>query len=85
MSYHKVKFFLDQYHIMGYTINLDDSVDVEGDVHLSYKTFTQIPVKFNIVTGDFTCNNSRLTTLKNAPNYVGGSFRCQFNSLTSRC
>lgn len=83
MSYHKIKLFLDRLAIKNYIINIDDTVDVDGDVNLSYKRLEFIPVKFNRVNGDFICSNNILTSLKNSPVYVGGSFRCGYNAIDS--
>lgn len=81
MSYHKTKLWLDRHFIKNYIINIDDSVDVDGNVYLSYKRLTEIPVKFGKVTGDFSCSSNILTSLKNSPIYVGGSYRCAFNAI----
>jgi len=63
-------------------------VDVKGHVIMkSYAThsptFSQLPVQFGHVTGDFWCEFKDLTTLAGAPDYVGGSFRCEGNELTT--
>jgi len=72
------------YGIIGdITVNSNGELDVNGDVNISYKYLTEIPVKFGKVTGNFNCQGNNLTTLKNAPNWVGGSFDCCHNNLTS--
>ena len=40
-------------------------------------------IDFGKITGDFCCNESRLTSLKGAPQEVGGKFDCSYNRLTS--
>jgi hypothetical protein len=72
-----------------FTIDPDTGlVDVKGHViMMSYaaqsKKFTQLPVQFGHVTGDFWCEFKDLTTLAGAPDHVGGSFRCEGNDLTT--
>ena len=54
--------------------------DVDGHVILSVLNLKKIPWKFNIVTGDFDCENNKLTTLENSPKEVGGDFYCRNNN-----
>ena len=42
-----------------------------------------LPFKFNVVSGDFTFEDNKLTSLEGAPQKVGGSFSCAGNKLTS--
>lgn len=79
----KIGVWLDKMNVEGYTINEDLSVDVRGDVSLSYKSLENILVKFKSVTGNFDCSNNKLTTLVNCPDYVGDIFNCSVNKLTS--
>ena len=72
-----------KYGIENYTINEDGSIDVDGHVDLGTKNLYKIPLKFNIVTGSFTCNGNKLTDLDGCPNYVGGNFICSENKLTT--
>ena len=72
-----------QYGIENYTVNDDGSIDVNGDVELSFKDLTELPLTFNKVSGSFDCDYNKLTTLKGCPRWVGGSFSCQYNQLTS--
>ena len=72
-----------QYGIENYTVNPDGSIDVAGDVDLSDKGLTQLPLRFNKVTGSFDCGNNNLTSLKGCPVWVGVSFICYDNHLTS--
>ena len=71
------------YNIKNYTINPDESIDVDGGVDLSDMKFTKIPIKFNKVSGNFYCQNNYLSTLISSPKYVGGDFYCSENDLTS--
>jgi hypothetical protein len=77
------KTWLDSMGIGNYTINRDLTVDVKGNVDLSAKDLTSIPVQFGKVSGYFTCADNQLTSLLGAPKIVGDSFYCNGNLLTS--
>lgn len=66
-----------QYNITKYTINDDYSIDVDGHVDLANKELTKIPIKFNKVTGYFSCVGNQLVDLENAPRRVERNFMCQ--------
>ena len=66
-----------EYNITKYTINDDYSIDVDGSVDLSSKELTKIPIKFNNVTGFFSCVGNMLVNLENAPRRVERNFMCQ--------
>jgi hypothetical protein len=78
-----------QKYLTNYTINPDDTIDVDGNVDLYNKLgdMEKLPVKFGKVAGWFSCEGNELTTLEGCPNYVGGSFGCEFicseNNLTT--
>ena len=72
-----------EYDIKNYTINPDGSIDVDGNVDLSYMDLTEIPLKFNKVSGSFYCYNNQLTSLVGGPKEVGRNFDCYNNQLTS--
>jgi hypothetical protein len=61
----------------------DGLVDVDGDVNLSHRRLTKLPLKFGRVSGKFDCRNNKLTTLEGAPKEVGGGFSCGYNKLTT--
>jgi hypothetical protein len=65
-------------YLKNYTINTDNTVDVDGDVNLYHKlgNMKKLPVKFGKVSGGFYCSISKLTTLEGCPKYVGGNFWC---------
>jgi hypothetical protein len=78
-----VKTILDFFQIKRYTINSDLSVDVKGDVELSFhKWLKVIPVQFKNVTGDFKCVDNNIMSLQGSPQKVGGNFNCSDNNLT---
>ena len=72
-----------KYDITNYTINDDGTIDVNGGVNLYNKGLTELPLRFNKVTGSFNCDYNRLTSLKGCPRWIGGNFSCAGNKLTS--
>lgn len=68
------------YNIRNYTINTDGSVDVDGDVDLTGKGLTRIPLNFRKVSGYFSCDRNQLTSLIGCPQEVGGDFATPGNS-----
>ena len=79
----------EKYGIKDYTINDDNSIDVDGHVFLGTYDLNadigyldELPLNFNEVTGDFYCNEHVLTTLKGSPKWVGGSVYVDNNFLT---
>ena len=79
-----IKNFCEKY-LKNYKINNDDTIDVNGHVHLDNRLgdIEKLPVKFGKLSGNFNCNFNELTTLEGCPNYVGGDFYCGWNKLTS--
>ena len=78
-----VQYWLDNMDIKKYTINDNLTVDVDGDVDISEKRLTEIPIQFGKVNGNFYCDSNYLTTLEGCPDYVKGDFWCAFNPLRS--
>jgi|LauGreSuBDMM15SN_2_FD.fasta_scaffold506801_2 hypothetical protein len=78
-----ISLICEKYNIINYTVNPDGSIDVDGDVDLSFNDLTELPLVFNRVTGSFSCANSNLTSLKGSPRWIGGWFSCGYNDLTS--
>jgi hypothetical protein len=78
-----IKEICEYYGIQNYTINPDNSIDVDGNVDLFNNNLTKLPLKFNKVFGYFLCTYNNLTSLEGSPIYVGGNFACQYNKLTS--
>jgi hypothetical protein len=72
-----------QYGIENYTINSDGSIDVNGNVSLSWLSITELPLRFNKITGYFDCSNNKLTSLKGSPKRVDRYFDCSYNRLSS--
>jgi hypothetical protein len=73
----------EKYNIKNYTINSDNSVNVNDNVYLYNKRLESIPLNFNTVNGHFDCSWNHLTSLKGCPVRVGGGFYCYYNKLTS--
>ena len=78
-----IKEICKKYNIINYTINDDGTIDVNGNVNLSSKGLTELPLVFNKVSGDFDCGVNKLTSLKGSPRWIGGGFYCDHNQLTS--
>jgi hypothetical protein len=72
-----------KYNITNWTLNPDGTVDVDGDVYLSLKGLSKLPLKFGRVTGYFDCSDNQLTSLEGCPTQIGGGFYCYYNNLTS--
>ena len=79
----KIKAWLDEMEIKNYTIGKDGKVDVNGRVVISKEQIKKIPVQFRKVDEFFVCFDNQLTSLKGAPEKVGGDFYCNRNQLTS--
>ncbi len=64
--------------------NYDGDVDMSGKTNPVTKTrFTEIPIPFGTVVGNFKCSGMDLKSLKNTPTEVGGTFDCSNNQLES--
>jgi hypothetical protein len=68
--------------IKNYTVK-EGLVNVHGDVNLSVRELTKLPLKFGEVSGDFHCHYNQLTSLEGAPTRVGGDFDCSDNRLAN--
>ena len=75
--------WLTEMNITEYSVDDEGFVNVDGDVNISEKGLSAIPVKFGYVGGNFWCNNNNLISLQGAPREVGGDFYCWNNKLTS--
>lgn len=77
----RTHFLCKKLDIKNYTINKNGTVDVNGDVNISNRDLTKIPIKFNIVYGNFDCSFNKLETLFGSPKIIEGNFICSYNSL----
>ena len=63
-------------------IHKDETVDYDGDVNLSKKQLSVIPIKFGVVRGNFDVSDNALRNLVNAPKQVYGNFTIDDNFIT---
>jgi hypothetical protein len=70
MTKNKIVALCKQYSIKNYTINEDESIDVDDDVAIQLTKLNKLPLNFNRVSGDFYCDFNALTTLEGCPRYV---------------
>ncbi len=70
-------------YIENYTINPDGSLDINGDVDFCAFDLNEIPIQFNIVSGDFICTNNFLKTWDRFPKKVGGRLSIAYNNFTN--
>jgi hypothetical protein len=75
--------FLDMICGSTWILNSDGKVDVSSSVIISWLSLTELPVKFGRVYGNFDCSGNKLTSLKNCPDYIGGSLNFTNNNLSS--
>jgi hypothetical protein len=72
---------LEEFDIHKYDINEDGTVDIRGNVDISHSKLPNIPLRFGIVKGDFSCSGNQIKTLEGSPIKVGGDFYCSINQL----
>jgi len=77
--------WLKKHGITGFHILKDNSVDVNGDVRLADKlsNLLKLPLKFNIVDGNFDISDNELVSLEGCPTKVTGNFHCFKNEISS--
>jgi len=77
--------FLNRYTNGTWSVNpATGLVDVQGSFDCSDRGLKSLSgIKFGTVTEDFRCVWNQLTTLKGAPQTVGGNFSCYNNQLTT--
>jgi hypothetical protein len=78
-----ISHWLTQLGITNYVVNEDFTVDVNGNVYISDRKLTTIPIQFGKVMGDFDCSGNDLISLEGSPKFVKGSFECGNNLLTN--
>jgi hypothetical protein len=72
-----------RYNIRNWSINSEGLVDVNGNVYLSRKRLTKLPLNFGHVGGNFYCSSNQLTNLAGCPHTVSGNFSCAYNIIIS--
>jgi hypothetical protein len=70
-----------RYNIKKYYINPDFSINVIDRVRLYSKSLMYIPLKFNIVYGDFCINDNDLRSFEGCPEEVHGNFFADDNKI----
>jgi hypothetical protein len=83
MKKEEIERICKMYNIQEYIINVDMSIDVIGDVDLSDKNLSVLPLNFKYVSGAFECTGNKLISLQGCPSYLGSDFNCSSNNLTS--
>ena len=73
----------NRYGIRNYTVNDDNSIDVNGNVRIEFLLDSKLPIKFRNVIGNFDCLSNGLKTLEGSPKNVEGNFNCSMNYLKS--
>lgn len=81
MSKEEIEFIVKQFGIINYYINNDGYVNVNGDVQFSGFNLKKLPIKFNIINGNFNISGNSLETLENCPNKIIGNAIFSFNNL----
>jgi len=67
-------------------LNDDGTYDYDGNLYfesMDLESLTKIPIRFRKVNVSFDCSYNKLTSLKDAPSYIGKGFYCNSNLLTS--
>jgi hypothetical protein len=77
--------WLKKHGVEGFHILKDNSVDVTGDVRLADKlsNLLKLPLKFNVVDGNFDISDNELISLEGCPTKVTGNFHCFKNEISS--
>jgi hypothetical protein len=81
----EIKDLCSEYKITNYQIRDDGSIDVDGDVILSWNKLgdlKQLPLAFGEVIKDFYCQYNYITSLEGCPKKVH-NFDCSYNNITS--
>jgi len=82
-KHNEIKAWLDSMNIENYTINIDNTVTVDGNVDIGNRHLTSIPVQFRFVHGYFNCWSNILESLEGSPQEVDSHFNCWNNDLDS--
>jgi len=68
----KITKWLTHVGVENFTINPDLTVDVDGDVYFGTHRWTEFPVKFGVIKGNFICAVGHLESCVNFPDEVEG-------------
>lgn len=75
-----IQSWLQSVSILAYSINKDFTVDVMGNVNLSYQKLTHIPIQFGVIKGYFNALCNDFTSFEGFPLVVEGNFQCHLNN-----
>jgi hypothetical protein len=79
---YKIEQICKRFGIKNYTINSDGTIDVDSDVYLN-TSLDKLPIKFGRVSGNFYCDQIRLTSLVGSPYEISKDFDCYLNKLST--
>lgn len=77
----KIANWLKSNGVTNFTINDDNSVDVDGDLILDGLRYRKLPVNFKSVTGTVSLAGAMLTTLEGLPDEINGDFNASAMNL----
>ena len=81
-NFDNIEEICQKYRIKDYTINQDETVDVDNDVDLESRQLYKLPLKFGKVSGYFVCANNLLSSLDGSPREIGSTgFSCSNNVI----
>lgn len=80
-----INYWLQEHKIKNYGINSNLTVDVNGDVNLSFRNITELPsyIEFNEIKGSFDISENKMVTLRGCPRTVHSNFFCYNNQLST--
>jgi hypothetical protein len=82
-TYDAIYGFLQLIGVKYFTINDDNSVNINQDLDLSAKNLKELPFKIKEVAGNFFVNNNKLNNFKNFPELILGDFILSDNCYTT--
>jgi hypothetical protein len=82
-SFEDIERICRKYNIKNYTINTDETINVDYGIDFSYRRLVKLPLKFNKVNSFFNCGYNSLTVLEGSPVEINGDFYLGYNRLVS--
>ncbi len=82
-SFEDIERICRKYNIKNYTINTDETINVDYGIDFSYRRLVKLPLKFNKINGHFDCSINKLTSLEGSPVEINGNFHLGYNRLVS--
>lgn len=81
MTRREIEFIVKQFGIVNFYIDDNGHVNVDGDVQFSGFLFEKLPIKFNVINGNFNMSGNSFKTLENCPNEITGTANFSYNKL----